>query len=148
MPRPHRWRPFIILASYVFYSWWDWRFIFLLAGSTLWNHVLATAIYRTRLQSQRRLLLILALAGDVGVLGYFKYYDFFVSSTDNLLSVVGLSVPQGLRSIVLPVGVPFYTFMAIRYVVDTYRGDFVPLTLEKIATHLSFFAHLVAAPIA
>ena len=147
MPWPHRWRPFIILASYVFYSWWDWRFIFLLAGSTLWNHVLATAIYRTRVQSQRRLLLILALAGNVGVLGYFKYYDFFVSSTDNLLSVVGLSVPLGLRTIVLPVGVSFYTFMAISYVVDTYRGDFVPVTLEKFATYLSFFPHLVAGPI-
>src|SRR2546428_5502140 len=115
MPWPHRWRPFIILASYVFYSWWDWRFIFLLGGSTLWNHVLATAIYRTRVQSRRRLLLLLALVGNVGVLGYFKYYDFFVSSTDNLLSVVGLSVPLGLRTIVLPVGVSFYTFMAISY---------------------------------
>ena len=91
MPWPHRWRPLIIAASYVFYSWWDWRFIFLLAGSTLWNHVLATAIHRSRVQSQRRLLLVLALAGNVGALGYFKYYDFFVSSTDNLLSVVGLS---------------------------------------------------------
>src|SRR6185437_7167517 len=109
MPWQHRWRPFIVAASYVFYSWWDWHFIFLLAGSTLWNHVLATAIYRSRVPSQRKLLLILALAGNVGVLGYFKYYDFFVSSGDNLLSVIGLSVPLGLRTIVLPVGVSFYT---------------------------------------
>ena len=81
------------------------------------------------------------------MLGYFKYYDFFVSSTDNLLSVVGLDVPLELRSIVLPVGISFYTFMAISYVVDAYRGDFEPTTLEKFAVYLSFFPHLVAGPI-
>ena len=147
MPWQHRWRPFIIVASYVFYSWWDWHFVFLLAGSTLWNHVLATAIYRSRVASQRRLLLAIAIVGNVGVLGYFKYYDFFVSSGDNLLSAVGLDMPLGIRTIVLPVGVSFYTFMAISYVVDTYRGDFVPVTLEKFAAYLSFFPHLVAGPI-
>jgi D-alanyl-lipoteichoic acid acyltransferase DltB (MBOAT superfamily) len=147
MPWPHRWRPFVIAASYVFYSWWDWHFVFLLAGSTLWNHVLATRIHRSRAASQRRLLLVLALAGNVGVLGYFKYYDFFVSSGDNLLSVVGLDLPLGIRTIVLPVGVSFYTFMAISYVVDAYRGDFAPVSLEKFAAYLSFFPHLVAGPI-
>ena len=147
MPYPHRWRPFIIAASYVFYSWWDWRFVFLLAASTLWSHVFATAIHRTTVTSRRKLLLVLALVGDVGALGYFKYYDFFVSSGDNLLSVVGLHVPLGLHSLILPVGLSFYTFMAISYVVDTYRGDFEPVSLERFATYLSFFPHLVAGPI-
>ena len=81
------------------------------------------------------------------MLGYFKYYDFFVSSTDNMASWVGLDVPLGLKSIVLPVGISFYTFMAISYVVDAYRGDFEPTTLEKFAVYLSFFPHLVAGPI-
>ncbi len=147
MPRPHRWRPFIVAASYVFYSWWDWRFVFLLAGSTLWNQLLAVAIHRSATPARRRLLLVVALAGNVGVLGYFKYYDFFVSSTDNLLALVGLDLPIGLRSLVLPVGVSFYTFMAISYVVDAYRGDFEPVSLEKFAAYLSFFPHLVAGPI-
>ncbi len=147
MPWPHRWRPFIIVASYVFYSWWDWRFVFLLAGCTLWNQVLAVRIWRSRSQSQRRALLWLALAGNLGVLGYFKYYDFFVSSTDNLATTVGVDVPLSLKSIVLPVGISFYTFMAISYVVDAYRGDFEPTTLEKFAVYLSFFPHLVAGPI-
>ncbi len=147
MPHPHRWRAFIVGASYVFYSWWDWHFVFLLAGSTLWNQVLATAIHRSQGPVRRRALLVLALAGNVGVLGYFKYYDFFVSSTDNLLSVVGLGLPLGLRALLLPVGVSFYTFMAISYVVDTYRGELVPVTLERFATYLSFFPHLVAGPI-
>jgi alginate O-acetyltransferase complex protein AlgI len=147
MPWPHRWRPFIIVASYVFYSWWDWRFVFLLAGCTLWNQVLAVRIWRTRSPSQRKSLLVLALAGNLAVLGYFKYYDFFVTSSDNLLSVVGLDMPLEVKSIVLPVGISFYTFMAISYVVDAYRGEFEPTTLEKFAVYLSFFPHLVAGPI-
>ena len=147
MPHPHRWRVFIIVASYVFYSWWDWRFVFLLAGSTLWNHALAQAIHRTGVASHRKALLILALAGNLGALGYFKYYDFFVSSGDNLLSTIGLSMPLELRTVILPVGLSFYTFMAISYVVDTYRGDFEPVSLARFAAYLSFFPHLVAGPI-
>ena len=147
MPWPHRWRPFIVIASYVFYAWWDWRFVFLLAGCTVWNQVLAVRIWRTPDRSRRKALLFLALAGDLGVLGYFKYYDFFVSSTDNMATVVGLDLPFSLKTIVLPVGISFFTFMAISYVVDAYRGDFQPTTLEKFAVYLSFFPHLVAGPI-
>jgi alginate O-acetyltransferase complex protein AlgI len=147
MPWPHRWRPFIIAASYVFYSWWDWRFVFLLAGCTVWNQLLAVRIWRTTDQARRKALLVLALAGDLGVLGYFKYYDFFVSSTDNMATIVGLDLPFSLKTIVLPVGISFFTFMAISYVVDAYRGDFEPTTFEKFAVYLSFFPHLVAGPI-
>ncbi len=147
MPWPHRWRPFIIVASYVFYAWWDWRFVFLLAGCTLWNQVLAVRIWRSDSAARRRALLWLALAGNLGVLGYFKYYDFFVTSSDNLASTVGVDVPLSLKSIVLPVGISFYTFMAISYVVDAYRGEFEPTSLEKFAVYLSFFPHLVAGPI-
>jgi alginate O-acetyltransferase complex protein AlgI len=147
MPWPHRWRPFIIAASYVFYSWWDWRFVFLLAGSTLLNHVMALRVHRARVHSQRRALLAFGVAGNLALLGYFKYYDFFVSSTQNLFSLVGVDVPLELRSMVLPVGISFYTFMGISYLVDTYRGDFEPVSLEKFAAYLSFFPHLVAGPI-
>jgi len=147
MQHPSRWRPSIIVASYIFYSWWDWRFIFLLAGCTLWNQLMAVRVQRARVRSQRKALLVLALAGNVAVLGYFKYYDFFVSSSQNLLSLVGGDIPLEVRSIVLPVGISFYTFMGISYVVDTYRGDFEPVSLAKFATYLSFFPHLVAGPI-
>ena len=147
MPWPHRWRPFIIAASYVFYSWWDWRFVFLLAGCTIWNQMLAVRIWRTTDRAARKSLLFLALAGNLGVLGYFKYYDFFVSSTDNMAAIVGYDLPLSLKSIVLPVGISFFTFMAISYVVDAYRGEFEPTTLEKFAVYLSFFPHLVAGPI-
>ena len=147
MPRGERWRPFMIAASYVFYSAWDWRFVFLLAFSTVWNHVFAVGIHRSSDRTRRKLLLGAAVAGNVALLGYFKYYDFFVSSTHNLFTLVGVEVPLEVRSIVLPVGISFFTFMAISYVVDTYRGDWEPTTFGKFATYLSFFPHLVAGPI-
>jgi len=142
-----KWRVFIIAASYVFYGWWDWHFVFLLAGCTIWNHVLAVRIDRSAEERTRKLLVWIAVAGDLAVLGYFKYYDFFVSSSHNLAVQVGIGLPLDTRSIVLPVGISFYTFMAISYVVDTYRRDFKPVTLGKFAAYLSFFPHLVAGPI-
>jgi alginate O-acetyltransferase complex protein AlgI len=147
MPHVHRWRPFMIVASYVFYAWWDWRFTVLLAGCTVWNQFLAVRIHRSTVASQRKWLLFVALAGNLLMLGYFKYYDFFISSTQNAATVFDLDLPLSVKTIVLPVGISFYTFMAISYVVDTYRGDFVPTTLEKFAVYLSFFPHLVAGPI-
>ena len=95
----------------------------------------------------RKQLLVVALAGNLGLLGYFKYYDFFVTSTNNLFALVGIDVPLEARSILLPVGISFFTFMAISYVVDVYRGDFEPVGLGTFAAYLSFFPHLVAGPI-
>ncbi|HUK44618.1 MAG TPA: MBOAT family protein [Gaiellaceae bacterium] len=141
-----RWRLFIIAASYVFYGWWDWHFVFLLAGCTLWTHVLALQIDRAG-GGTRRALVALAVTGQLSLLGYFKYYDFFVSSSHNLAHDFGVGLPISTRSIVLPVGISFFTFMAISYVVDTYRGQFKPVTLPRFAAYLSFFPHLVAGPI-
>jgi alginate O-acetyltransferase complex protein AlgI len=147
MPRGERWRPFIIASSFVFYSAWDWRFVFLLAVSIVWNYVLALAIHRRRDPRGRKRLLIAAIAGNVAILGYFKYYDFFVTSTNNLFASVGIDVPLEARSIVLPVGISFFTFMGIAYVADVYRRDFEPVGFGKFAAYLSFFPHLVAGPI-
>jgi alginate O-acetyltransferase complex protein AlgI len=147
MPRGERWRPFIIASSFVFYSAWDWRFVFLLAVSIVWNYVLALAIHRRSDPRGRKRLLIAAIAGNVAILGYFKYYDFFVTSTNNLFASVGIDVPLEARSIVLPVGISFFTFMGIAYVADVYRRDFEPVGFGKFAAYLSFFPHLVAGPI-
>ena len=147
MPRGERWRPFIVAASYVFYSAWDWRFVFLLAASTVWNQQFALAIHRREDVRARKRLLFAAVAGNVALLGYFKYYDFFVTSTNNLFALAGVDVPVETRSIILPVGISFFTFMGISYVVDVYRGDFQPTSLGKFAAYLSFFPHLVAGPI-
>jgi len=141
MRRQPAWRVFILVASYVFYAWWDWRFVFLLAASTVVNHVLAVAIHRSQATAGRKTLLGLAVAFDLGLLGYFKYAGFFVSSFDNL---VGTS---WIVDVTLPVGVSFYTFMAISYVVDTYRGQLVPASFVRFAVFQAFFPHLVAGPI-
>ena len=140
-PHQRAWRAWILLASYVFYGWWDWRFVFLLGASTIVNHVLAVAINRTRPRAARKALLTLALVCDLGLLGYFKYTNFFLSSVDN---AVGTS---WIANVVLPVGISFYTFMAISYVVDTYRRELVPTTLMRFAVFQAFFPHLVAGPI-
>ena len=140
-PHQRAWRAWILLASYVFYAWWDWRFVFLLGASTVVNHVLAVAIYRRRPVHARKLLLALALVFDLGLLAYFKYTNFFLSSVDN---AVGTS---WIADVVLPVGISFYTFMAISYVVDTYRGELVPASFARFAVFQAFFPHLVAGPI-
>jgi alginate O-acetyltransferase complex protein AlgI len=147
MPRGERWRPFIIAASFVFYSAWDWRFVFLLAASIVWNQYFALAIHRRTAKRTRKRLLAVAVAGNLAVLGYFKYADFFVTSTNNAFAWAGVDVPLEASSVILPVGISFFTFMAISYVVDVYRGDFAPTGLGKFAAYLSFFPHLVAGPI-
>lgn len=147
MPRPSRWRLTMIGASYVFYGWWNPHYLLLLAGSTLVNQVVAHAIFRARAQRARRALLWLGVAANVGVLVYFKYYDFFVNSGADTLRAFGIGANPPLLSTLLPVGISFYTFMALSYVIDTYRGDFEPVSLSRFAAFLSFFPHLVAGPI-
>src|SRR5947199_9673279 len=83
MRRQGAWRAFILLASYVFYAWWDWRFVFLLLASTVVNHLLAVAIHRSEGLARRKALLTLAVGFDLGLLAYFKYANFFLSSVDN-----------------------------------------------------------------
>jgi D-alanyl-lipoteichoic acid acyltransferase DltB (MBOAT superfamily) len=141
MPHQRLWRAWILLASYVFYAWWDWHFVFLLAASTVVNHVLALAIHRSEGQAARRAFLALAVGFDLGLLAYFKYSNFFLTSVDNAIGT------SWIAHVTLPVGISFYTFMAISYVVDTYRRELVPTTFARFAVFQAFFPHLVAGPI-
>jgi alginate O-acetyltransferase complex protein AlgI len=147
MPSLPRWRVFMLVASYVFYGWWDWRFCFLLAASTLVNQVFAVAVHRTPDGRARKLLLTADVVFNLGVLGAFKYYDFFATSFQNALADAGVHVSPTLLGAVLPVGISFFTFMALSYVIDVYRREFVPTSLMKFAVYLSFFPHVVAGPI-
>jgi alginate O-acetyltransferase complex protein AlgI len=147
MARQPVWRPFMLVASYVFYAWWDWKFVFLLASSTIANHVLAVAIHREERPRLRRGYLFTAIAFDLGLLGYFKYAGFFVSSAENFLANLGISAGSSVVHVALPVGISFYTFMAISYVVDTYRRELEPASFPRFAVFLSLFPHLVAGPI-
>jgi D-alanyl-lipoteichoic acid acyltransferase DltB (MBOAT superfamily) len=142
MPRQLLWQPFILAASYYFYAAADWHYVFLLAGSTAVNQLAATVITRQPSAKVRRTALMTALVLDLGALGVFKYLDFF---SDSLSNSLGLSL--GLLHLALPIGVSFYTFQAISYVVDVHRGR-TPLAKPlDYAIYASFFPHLVAGPI-
>lgn len=142
-----RWSVFIIGASYVFYGAWDWRFVLLLVASTLGNQMVATAIHRARTQMAKNTALWIGVALNLGVLAWFKYYDFFVTSTNSLFDTLGSTIQLPLRQFVLPVGISFITFQALSYVIDTWRGRIEPTNLLDFAVYLSFFPHLVAGPI-
>ena len=147
MSRPRLWKPFIVLASYVFYAAASWRFCILLAGITLGNHAAARLIERTDEEHRRKLIVGVTVALDLGVLAMFKYYGFFVRAwrTGSTTSALGLPLP--MLAIALPVGISFFTFQAISYVVDVKRRVVRPSSLVDVAVYLSFFPHLVAGPI-
>ena len=133
------WKLWLLAASYYFYAYWDWRFCFLLLASTVIAHVGATAISRSRSERARRAWLAAALVGLIGLLGYFKYYGFFSVNLTNWLSHVGLGHLVPLVTPTLPIAISFFTFMAISYVVDVYRGTLELATPIDLATYLSFF---------
>jgi alginate O-acetyltransferase complex protein AlgI len=147
MSRQQLWKPFILLSSYVFYAAASWGFCFLLAGITIGNHAGALLIDRASSPARRRGLLAATVTLDLAVLGVFKYYGFFSQQLSNLLGGVGLAMPLPLVQIALPVGVSFFTFQAISYVVDVERGLVRPGRWLDVAVYLSFFPHLVAGPI-
>jgi D-alanyl-lipoteichoic acid acyltransferase DltB (MBOAT superfamily) len=147
MPRLQWWKVFIVVASYVFYGSANWKFCFLLAGVTLGNQLFARLIASSNEPRRRKQLVGTAVALDLATLGVFKYYAFFVEDVDRVMDSTGLGIPLPLLTIALPVGISFFTFQAITYVVDTYRGHVQPAPLLDVAVYLSFFSHLVAGPI-
>ncbi|MGH3411761.1 MAG: MBOAT family O-acyltransferase [Marmoricola sp.] len=148
MARPALWKPFILIASYVFYAAASPVFCLLLAGVTLWNDGAARLIHRSgRDERRRRWLCGIAVAGDLATLGVFKYYSFFTQATARVLHDLSLGMPLPLLTIALPVGISFFTFQAISYTVDVKRGLIAPARLLDTAIYLSFFPHLIAGPI-
>ncbi|NUP52036.1 MAG: MBOAT family protein [Catenulispora sp.] len=142
MPRQRLWRPFILVASYYFYAAAGWQYAFLLAGSTVVNQTAATVITRQDSEKVRKVVLVAGIGVNLGALGFFKYLDFF---SDTVSSSLGLSL--GLLHLVLPIGVSFYTFQGISYLVDVHRRR-TPLARPlDYAIYACFFPHLVAGPI-
>ncbi len=138
----------ILIASYVFYCWWDYRFGALLLFTSLADYAFARLIGSHRCARWRKFLLCLSLMSNLGVLGFFKYFGFFAESFQNLLGVFGLPVARHLFEITLPVGVSFYTFQSMGYVIDVYRGTIPPeRKLIPFLAFVAFFPQLVAGPI-
>ena len=147
MSRPPLWKPFILVASYIFYGAADPKFCILLAGVTLANQAAAVLIDRAPDQRAKKQFMVAAVAVDLGVLGIFKYYGFFVDELNGLFDSFGLGLPVPVANIALPIGVSFYTFQAISYAVDVYRGIIKPAPTIDLAVYLAFFPHVVAGPI-
>jgi alginate O-acetyltransferase complex protein AlgI len=147
MRRQGVWKPFILGASYVFYSAANPLFCVMLAAVTLGNQACAQLIHRSANPRVRKRLVVLAVALNLATLGVFKYYGFFATEINGLLDHAGLGLPLPLAAIALPVGISFIVFQAISYTVDVYRGLLPPARTIDVALYLSFFPHLVAGPI-
>lgn len=141
--RPHDrlWKPFILAASYLFYGYWDGRFVGLLVLSSAVNWAVGKRI-ATAADGHRRRWLVLGVGFNVAVLGVFKYYGFFIQSINDGLRLAGLPERLPLLEIILPVGISFFTFQGISYVVDLYRRQITPVGLLDFAVYQAFFPHL------
>lgn len=138
----------IVVASYLFYSWWDWRFLSLILFSTLIDYSIGIRLSKEENISKRKILLWISILVNLGFLGFFKYYNFFLDNFITAFSLFGSPINvQGLN-IVLPVGISFYTFQTLSYTIDVYKRKLKP-TKDFIAftAFVSFFPQLVAGPI-
>lgn len=140
---------FVVIVSYVFYGWWDWRFLILIAFTSLWSYLFGLMEIKAAERSvASKLRLALSCVINLGILGYFKYCDFFVAQAAAVLKCLGFEAHVSSLNIILPVGISFYTFQALSYTIDVYRRTITP-TKDPIAffAFISFFPQLVAGPI-
>src|SRR5947208_3114357 len=140
---------FLLLASYFFYGWWDWRFLALMIGSTTMDFLIAQRITPSRTDSNRKKWLIFSLVLNFGILGVFKYFDFFTGSFSSALETLGIHhIPLPLIRVILPPGISFYTFQEVAYIVDVYKGRLEPArSFLDYGLFISLFPHLIAGPI-
>jgi len=148
--RERRWQNMlVVVASYMFYGWWDWRFLFLIALTSLCSYGSGLLLEHFEGQQQkRRLVSVSNIVLNIGILGVFKYYNFFVENFDALLGALGWYLDWVTMDIILPVGISFYTFQALSYTIDVYQKR-IPATHDPVEffAYISFFPQLVAGPI-
>jgi len=138
----------LLISSYVFYGWWDWRFLSLILISSLSDFIIGMSIFRTDVKRNRKILLITSLIVNLGLLGFFKYYNFFIDSFIDAFSTLGFNVHVSSMQIILPIGISFYTFQTLSYTIDIYRRKIEPTgNIITFFTFVSFFPQLVAGPI-
>ncbi|MBC8372901.1 MAG: MBOAT family protein [Planctomycetes bacterium] len=145
----HKWQNrMLLIASYVFYGSWNWRFLSLILISTIVDYFAAIGIARSKSARGRKLLCLISICTNLGLLGVFKYYGFFANEAVAWLNAAGLHVTAPSLAIVLPVGISFYTFQTMSYTIDVYRGVTRPIrNLPDFALYVCFFPQLVAGPI-
>ena len=137
-----------LAASYLFYGWWDWRFLGLIALSTGIDYTVGIKIVEAEAQAVKKRWLMLSLVSNLGLLAVFKYFNFFLDSVYRATAVFGFSESPMFLQVILPVGISFYTFQTLSYSIDLYRGTIeVERNLLRFATYVAFFPQLVAGPI-
>lgn len=139
---------FLLFASYVFYGYWDWRFVFLLIAITVINFVVGQRLSVCSDEKRKKLLFVLGIVSNLVVLGFFKYFNFFVESMAWLLNSMGLQPHVSILKIILPVGISFYIFQAMTYIFDIFRGKLQPTaSFLDFALFVAFFPQLLSGPI-
>ena len=139
---------FILIASYLFYGWWDARFLLLIAFSSIMDFLIGQSIFKSKSERKKQWLLYLSLLGNLGLLGFFKYFNFFAESFTDAFTFFGYNIETTHINIILPIGISFYTFQTLSYTIDIYRGNLKPTKdLLAFSAFVSFFPQLVAGPI-
>jgi alginate O-acetyltransferase complex protein AlgI len=138
----------IVAASYLFYGWWDWRFLSLILFSTMVDYLVGLRLAKNENETKRKALLWTSILVNLGFLGFFKYYNFFLDNFITAFSFFGTAIKANSLNIILPVGISFYTFQTLSYSIDVYKRKLKP-TKDFIAfsAFVSFFPQLVAGPI-
>ncbi len=138
----------IVIASYVFYGWWDWKFLSLILFSTIVDYIAGQQITKVKTKIAKKIWLGISICVNLGFLGFFKYYNFFVDNFTSAFSFLGQDISPNTLSIILPVGISFYTFQTLSYTIDVYREKLKPThDFIAFAAFVSFFPQLVAGPI-
>ena len=138
----------IVVASYLFYGWWDWRFLFLILLSTLVDYTIGLALEKEDKVQKRKILLWASLLVNLGLLGFFKYFNFFIDNFTSAFSFFGHPIGGYSLNIILPVGISFYTFQTLSYTIDVYNKKLKPTAdFISFSAFVSFFPQLVAGPI-
>ncbi|MCL4107807.1 UNVERIFIED_CONTAM: hypothetical protein GTU68_027192 [Idotea baltica] len=138
----------ILFSSYVFYGWWDWRFLSLIIFSTLVDFTIGKMLAKTNILAEKKLLLWVSIIVNLGLLGFFKYYNFFIENFIATFSFFGKDIQPNTLNIILPVGISFYTFQTLSYTIDVYKNRLNPTNdFIAFAAFVSFFPQLVAGPI-
>ena len=138
----------LLTASYYFYAFWDWRFLFLLALLSTANYLLGIGIEKNEITWKGRIFLIIGLIINLGVLGVFKYFNFFVDSFIHLLSLAGYNLTRSTTKIILPLGISFYVFLSLSYIIDIYKKNIIAnRNIIEVLLTLSFFPIILAGPI-
>ena len=145
----HKWQNrMLLVASYLFYASWDWRFLSLIFISTVLDYFCGLKIHDAKSKKERKWFAFLSVFINLTILGIFKYFNFFVGNLQALLSVLGVTLEPRYYDIILPMGISFYTFQSMSYTLDIYRRELVPSrSLPDFALYVSFFPQLVAGPI-